>query len=63
MVQTKPSEKIGRFITKLNEAHIVTRYPEDMEVLKRDFTKEIVQDILTQSKETLEWIKKQLPKN
>ncbi len=30
---------------------------------KKDFTKEIVNDILRQGKETLQWIKKQLPEN
>jgi HEPN domain-containing protein len=33
----KPVEDLGRFVIKLNEANIVTRYPEDIEKLKSDY--------------------------
>jgi HEPN domain-containing protein len=55
----KPPEEIGRFLIKLNEAHVVTRYPEDIEKLQRDYTQAITKDIITKSMEALEWIKKQ----
>jgi len=56
----KPPEPIGRFIVKLNEASVATRYPEEIGKLQKDFTKGVVKDILSKGRETLEWIKKQL---
>jgi len=56
----KPAEPIGRFIVKLNEASVATRYPEEIGKLQKDFTRRIVKDILSKGRETLEWIKKQL---
>ncbi|MEW6378094.1 MAG: HEPN domain-containing protein [bacterium] len=55
----KPSEDIGRFLIKLNEANIVTRYPEDIDKLQKDFTQPVVKDILATSKVVLRWIKTQ----
>ena len=56
----KPPEPIGRFIVKLNEASVATRYPEEISKLQKDFTQGIVKDILSKGRETLGWIKKQL---
>jgi len=56
----KPPEPVGRFIVKLNEASVATRYPEEIGKLQKDFTKGVVKDILSKGRETLEWIKKQL---
>lgn len=55
----KPEESIGRFVVKLNEASVVTRYPEELGKLQNDFTQPIVKDILSRSREVLEWIRKQ----
>jgi HEPN domain-containing protein len=55
----KPAETPGRFIIKLNEANVVTRYPEDIDKLHKDYTEVIVKDILIKSKELLQWIKEQ----
>ncbi|MBU1262537.1 HEPN domain-containing protein [bacterium] len=55
----KPPEDIGRFLVKLNEASVVTRYPDNIEKLQRDYTKDVVRDIVSKSKEALEWIKTQ----
>ena len=56
----KPPEPIGRFIVKLNEASVATRYPEEIGKLQKYFTQGIVKDILSKGRETLEWIRKQL---
>ena len=56
----KPPEVIGKFIVMLNEAHVATRYPENLEKLQKDYTQAIVKDILSKGKEVLTWIKKQL---
>ena len=58
-VGIKPAEDIGTFIIKLNEADVVTRYPEDIDKLQKDYTQVIVKDILIRSKELLRWIKGQ----
>jgi HEPN domain-containing protein len=56
----KPQEPIGRFIVKLNEASVATRYPEEIRKLQKDFTQNVVKDILVDGRKTLEWIKQQL---
>lgn len=55
----KPDDKAGLFIAKLNEANIATRYPEDIDKLRKDYTAEVTKDILEKTTELLEWIKKQ----
>lgn len=55
----KPDEAIGKFIIKLNEASVVTRYPENIEKLQKDYAESIVKDILVKTKEALKWIKNQ----
>ena len=55
-----PPETMGKFIVKLNEANIATRYPESLENLQKAYTKNITQDIILNTKEALAWIKQQL---
>jgi hypothetical protein len=56
----KPPEPTGRFIVKLNEASVATRYPEEIGKLQKDFTQGIVKDIISKGRETSEWIRTQL---
>jgi HEPN domain-containing protein len=58
-IGVKPDENIGKFIAKLNEVSIATRYPEDVDKLQKIFTDTVTKQILSQTKETLEWINKQ----
>ena len=53
----RPPELQAKFLIKLNEASVPTRYPETLELLERDYTQGVVEDILFKSKEVLEWIK------
>jgi len=55
----RPDAEKGTFITSLNQANVATRYPEDIDKLQDRYTQQITVRILTQTKETLEWIKKQ----
>ncbi len=55
----KPEDKIGLFVAKLNEANIATRYPEDIDKLQKDYTEAVAKEMLTNTTELLEWIKKQ----
>ena len=50
----------GRFIVKLNEASIPTRYPESLANLQRVYSRVVVKDILSKGKELVTWIKQQL---
>ena len=52
-----PDENIRKFIARLNETSVITRYPEDIKDLQKIYTREIVATIIEQSKETLNWIK------
>lgn len=56
-IKVKPEETMGKFITKLNEASVATRYPENLEKLQKAYTKKVVRDILERSSEVLTWIK------
>lgn len=58
-IDIKPAGAIGKFIIKLNEANVVTRYPENIDKLQKDYTQAVVKDMLVKSKEVLEWIRKQ----
>ena len=58
-VGLKPDADRSGVITRLNEASIATRYPDDVERLQSNYTQEIAVRILAQAKETLEWIKQQ----
>jgi HEPN domain-containing protein len=56
----KPPEVPGKFIVKLNEASIPTRYPESLERLQQLYNETVVGDILVQGKEVIKWIRRQL---
>lgn len=56
----KPPEEPGKFLVKLNEANIATRYPEELGIIQQAYTRPIVEDILSQGKEVIAWIKTQL---
>jgi HEPN domain-containing protein len=55
----RPDQDKGGIITRLNEASIATRYPDDIDGLQNNYTQEIATQILAQTKEILEWIKAQ----
>ena len=55
-----PHEKPGKFITRLSEASIPTRYPEDLARVQQVFTEGVVRDILAGGKEAIAWIRAQL---
>ena len=59
-IGVKPPENLGRFIVRLSEASIPTRYPENLSKVQKDFSESIVKDILARGKEVIAWIKTQL---
>lgn len=56
----KPPEDQGRFIVRLSEASIPTRYPENLSKVQKDFTESIVKDILARGKGVIAWTRTQL---
>lgn len=56
-IDIRPPETSGKFIVKLNEASVATRYPEDIDNLQRQYTKDVVKNILVESRGVLKWIK------
>jgi len=56
----KPPIEPGKFIVKLNEASVPTRYPENLTKLQQVYGEIVVKDILSKGKELLVWIKRQL---
>jgi len=53
-------ENLGRFVVRLSEASIPTRYPENLSNVQKEFTEGIVKDILASGKEVILWIRAQL---
>jgi hypothetical protein len=43
----------------LNEAHITTRYPEEIKTIQKEFPKAKVEEILLKCQEVIKWIKTQ----
>lgn len=55
----KPPEGPGKFIVKLNEANIATRYPEDLTKLQQDYTQPVANEMIAKTTEVMQWIKSQ----
>lgn len=56
----RPPDDVGRFMVRLNETSIATRYPENLEKVQAAYTEEATKEILSQTKEALQWIRGQL---
>jgi len=49
------------FIGKLNDASVITRYPEDLQRVVKAYPRRVAQEYLRATDEVLQWLKKQLP--
>jgi HEPN domain-containing protein len=58
-LQISPPESIGKFIVRLNEASVATRYPETLEIISKNYSKKIAGAIINECREALIWIKQQ----
>lgn len=54
-----PPETTGRLVITLNEAGIITRYPDDLEEVQRTYPENAVKQIIYDSRDALAWIKQQ----
>jgi len=55
-----PPMHIGKFLVKLNEVDVTTRYPETIEKMTRMYPEDKVNEILKDTREAIRWIKTQL---
>ena len=58
-IGVKPPEVLAKFMVRLNEASVATRYPEDIGRLQQDYTEPVAREIQNQAKEALAWISSQ----
>jgi len=56
--QLNPPDDIGQFLVSLDQASIPTRYPEDLPTIKKIYTRDKTEQILSKTKEILIWLKK-----
>ena len=49
------------FVNKINLQSVPTRYPEDFKSLSKEFSKEVAEDFLRQTKRTIRWLKQNIP--
>lgn len=56
-IAVKPSQSIGEFIIKLNEANVATRYPEALSEMIKIYNDTITDSIIAQTLEVLSWTK------
>ena len=54
-----PEKRMAKLIVILNEANISTRYPESLELLQKNYTKSVAENVIKQSEEIIKWIKEQ----
>ena len=59
-LELNPPHPLYDFMATLNQVSVPTRYPEELEVLLRQYTDERVGRILAQAESLLAWIKEQL---
>lgn len=47
------------FIVEINRMSIVTRYPDDLKRMNREYNRKLIDGIMKKSREVLKWLKKQ----
>ena len=58
-IGVKPPDDLFKFTVRLNEAHVTTRYPEEIKTVQKAFPKAKVEELLVKSQEVISWIKAQ----
>lgn len=53
----KPQSGMSRILVKLNEANIAARYPENLEIVGKNYTETIVKELIENTEEALKWIR------
>jgi HEPN domain-containing protein len=58
----RPEQELEKFITRLNTASIATRYPDDLARIQAAYTAEVTREMISKSKDVLQWIRTTLSK-
>ena len=53
-------KELSKFIVALNRENIVTRYPEDIRRMSKDYDEKTSGEMIAKSKEALEWLREKL---
>lgn len=56
------SENMLDFVFMLNRVSVLTRYPEDLKALRREFVESTTRGILNESRELVQWLRAKLPR-
>jgi HEPN domain-containing protein len=60
LTSLSPNEKMKRHIVEIGAKSVVTRYPVDFKQMLRDFSSELVEQILQETREVFGWIRKSI---
>lgn len=52
-------EDLYEFVVEINRLSVVTRYPDDLKRMMKDYNKKVTEGIMKKSREVLKWLKKQ----
>jgi len=52
-------ESVSKFLIRINESSVATRYPENLARMEEVFSRAVVGEILEKAEEALQWIEKQ----
>jgi HEPN domain-containing protein len=55
-VGLEPDQDQARFVAVLSEAQAATRYPQDLEALRSQYTQSVAEDALSKGRSLLTWI-------
>lgn len=53
------TEETALLLTEINEAHLATRYPENLIKLQKSYPDTLVRRIIERTKDVLKWIRQQ----
>ncbi|MHB8910880.1 MAG: HEPN domain-containing protein [Syntrophales bacterium] len=53
-------DNLKDFFQRIDNVSVVTRYPEDLRTLSKEFNQETAKRILTETKRMIKWLKQQL---
>jgi HEPN domain-containing protein len=58
IVKLNLTEVLQNFVDNLNSLSIPTRYPDTLEILMKDYKKDVTEKVLKKTRELLKWLKK-----
>src|SRR4030042_1554598 len=58
MADVRMPDHLSEFIGKINNASVVTRYPEDLSQILSAYPASVARDYFNKAREVLEWLKK-----